>query len=80
MSVPYAKKTWAGPTGSVEDYGMQFRHYLGEIFNGLISNGFIISQVEDCPVYFQADEAFTPGHWDHWQLFVGGFAVVAEKL
>ena len=64
-----------GVTGLV-----QFRHYMADIFNGLIEEGFSIQQVEDSPKYFVRENAEAqPGGWDHWLTYVGGFAVVARK-
>ncbi len=59
---------------------IQFRHYMAEIFNGLIEQGFSIEQVEDSPKYFLREGAEAePGSWDHWLTYVGAFAVVARK-
>jgi SAM-dependent methyltransferase len=64
-----------GTTGSI-----QFRHYMADIFNGLIEKGFSILQVEDSPKYFVQEHAKAePGSWEHWLTYVGGFAVVARK-
>jgi SAM-dependent methyltransferase len=64
-----------GATGSI-----QFRHYMADIFNGLIEEGVTIQQVEDSPEYFVRENAEAePGGWNHWLTYVGGFAVVARK-
>jgi ubiquinone/menaquinone biosynthesis C-methylase UbiE len=64
-----------GATGSI-----QFRHYMADIFNGLIEKGFSIQQVEDSPKYFVRENVEAePGGWNHWLTFVGGFAIVARK-
>ena len=64
-----------GATGSI-----QFRHYMADIFNGLIEEGLSIQQVEDSPRYFVQENAKAePGSWEHRLTYVGGFAVVAGK-
>jgi SAM-dependent methyltransferase len=80
---PYAEKTERSaaeqpegePAGSV-----QFRHYMAEIFDGLVAVGMSIQQVEDDPQYFDPQNAQAePGTWAHWLTYVGAFAVVAKK-
>jgi SAM-dependent methyltransferase len=76
---PYSEKIERngqdGATGSI-----QFRHYMANIFNGLIEKRFSILQIEDSPKYFVQENAKAePGSWDHWLTYVGGFAVVARK-
>jgi SAM-dependent methyltransferase len=59
---------------------IQFRHYMADIFNGLVAVGFSIQRVEDDPQYYaQRNAQAQPGSWDHWQTYVGGFAVVVRK-
>lgn len=79
ITKPYAEKmeqySEDGITGSI-----QFRHYMADIFNGLVKEGFSIQQVEDSPKYFLQENAVAkPGEWNHWLTYVGGFAVVAIK-
>lgn len=79
IAKPYSEKIEQdgeeGATGSI-----QFRHYMADIFNGLIEMGFLIQQVEDSPRYFLQENAEAePGEWNHWLTYVGGFAVVARK-
>ncbi len=52
---------------------------MGDIFNGLLEVGFSIQQVQDSPHYFQQDPEAPSGEWDHWLMYVGGFAIVARK-
>ena len=80
---PYAEKTERiapGETGQAPRGAMQFRHYMHDIFSGLISAGLSIQQVEDDPQYFDPQNAEAdPGTWWHWLTYVGAFAVVARK-
>ncbi len=63
-----------------EDGGIEFRHYLSDIFNGLFEVGFAIEQVYEEPYYEQQNAESQPGSWAHQQTFVsGGFAIVAKK-
>lgn len=80
ITQPYSERTertgTEGATGSI-----QFRHYMADIFNGLIEQGFSIQQVADSPRYFAQENAEAePGEWKHWLAYVGGFAVVARAL
>ena len=80
ITKPYSERVEqaevVGATGSI-----QFRHYMGDIFNGLIEAGFSIQQLEESPNYFlQKNAEAKPGSWDHWLTYVGGFAIVARKL
>jgi ubiquinone/menaquinone biosynthesis C-methylase UbiE len=70
IAVPYAEKTLPKP-----DWAAEFRHYMGEIFNGLIDLGFSIQQVEENPAYLRGAQA-RPGSW---ATFLPGFVVVARK-
>jgi SAM-dependent methyltransferase len=63
-----------------EDGGIEFRHYMDDIFNGLLEAAFIIRQVEDLSRHVQPDLEATPGTWRHQSAYVGGhFVVVAQK-
>ena len=58
---------------------IQFRHYMGDIFNGLLEVGLSIQQVQDSPHYFRQNAEARPGSWDHSLMYLGGFAIVAKK-
>lgn len=76
---PYAEKTERIAAGEPQG-SLQFRHYLADIFNGLLSEGLLIQNVEDDPQYFDSQNAQAePGTWWHWLTYVGAFAVVARK-
>ena len=63
-----------------EDGGIEFRHYLSDVFNGLIEFGFEIRQIDEMPGHLEMDPNAKPGSWDHilghlpWL-----FAIVARK-
>ncbi len=79
ITKPYSERVEQGGEDGGEG-SIQFRHYMADIFNGLVSEGFSIQQVEDSPHYFAPRNAKAqPGGWDHWLTYVGGFAVVARK-
>ena len=58
---------------------IQFRHQIGEIFNELIISGFLIQEVHDAPHLLRSDPDATPGSWRHSLMYLGGFAIVAQK-
>ena len=65
-----------------DDGGIEFRHRLDDIFNGLLDNGFTIQRVYESPYAQQADilNQAVPGSWDHEMRYVaGGFVIVAQK-
>jgi len=71
---PYAQRERQRPDGMIE-----FRHYLSEIFSGLLHTGFSIQHVFESPGDLPAPEA-EPGAYAHWSAFIGGgFTVVARK-
>ncbi len=64
------------------DGGIEFRHRMDDIFNGLLDSGFTIQRVYESP-YAQQTERLnqaTPGSWDHEMRYVaGGFVIIAQK-
>jgi SAM-dependent methyltransferase len=57
-----------------------YRHFLSDIFNGLLEAGFVIQEVQEAPVHLQHDAEAVPGSWEHWLMYVQSqFAVVATK-
>ena len=74
ITQPYTERLFHPETG-VYDY----RHYMGDIFNGLIAEGFSILEVEERP-YVQPNPAVVPGSWRHQVgYYQVGFAVVATR-
>lgn len=78
ISIPYRVTESAQRSDGGGPDSMQFRHHMGEIFEGLIELGFAVKQVQDAPTYFREDEG-APATWDHYLRYVGGFAIVARK-
>ena len=67
-----------------EDGGMEYRHYMEDIFNGLLDAGFAITRVFDLRnLDPQSDEQLRdapPGSWTHQSTYVAGpFAIIAQK-
>lgn len=77
ITMPYAERVERPAEG--EEGSIQFRHYMRDIFNGLLDVGLSIRQVEDSPCYDRHDAQAEPGTWCHWLNYVGGFAIVARK-
>ena len=74
VTVPYAVRRLE------EDDRADFRHFLSDIFNGLVGAGLSILEVQEAPHHFRPWGDAEPGGWDHWLSFVGGmFAVVSRK-
>lgn len=59
---------------------IEFRHFMNDIFNGLIEVGMGIRQVEEAPHYRQQPADIQPGSWEHWLTYVAGFTIVARKM
>ena len=79
ITVPYAETQGILRPDKDGPDSIQFRHHMDEIFNGLLDVGFSIQRVQDSPHYFQQNAKAHPGSWKHWQMHVGGFAIVARK-
>ncbi len=79
ITVPYSVKEKKREGKEVTE----FRHYLGEVFNGLIENEFVIEQVQESPSYndlYGDGQSPEPGSWLHSELYIhGGFYILARK-
>jgi hypothetical protein len=63
------------------DGGIEYRHYMDEIFNGLIANHMSVEQVIDPHPKPPAESSAAAGSWEHEEQYVqGGFAVLARKI
>jgi SAM-dependent methyltransferase len=63
-----------------EDGAIEFRHYLSDIFNGLIENGFSIQQVQEAPEHLKQYPQARPGSWKHFMMYIPIlFAIIAKK-
>jgi len=73
ITQPYSERLLY-PENGLYDY----RHYMGDIFNGLIDEGLSLQELEERP-YAKPDPDATPGSWDHLACYYVGFAIVAAK-
>ena len=63
-----------------EDGGIEFRHYMDDIFGGLVDAGLSLRQVVDKGRHREPDREAPPGSWEHQDSYVGGgFVIVAAK-
>lgn len=77
ISVPYAVKK---EKRSENENVIEYRHYLDEIFNGLIECGFVIERVEEMPRSLYQNKKDKPGSWGHSLLYIPAlFAILARK-
>jgi SAM-dependent methyltransferase len=61
------------------DGGIEFRHYMDDIFNGLLDAGFSIQRVYEAP-YARQEPEDQPGGWEYERSYVAGeFAIIARK-
>jgi hypothetical protein len=76
ITFPYAEKQVKyGEEGSI-----QFRHYLTDIFNGFLSEGFSIQWVQEAPFHLIHNSCASPGTWEHILMYVPWiFAIVGRK-
>jgi SAM-dependent methyltransferase len=74
---PYSERVFPRPDG----VGIEFRHTMAALFNGLLDAGLTIQRVHEAPYAFRRDEGCAPpGSWDHERAYVAGeFVIVAEK-
>jgi len=63
-----------------DDGGIEFRHYIDDIFNGLLDSGFSIQRVHEEPFSRQQDCSAVAGSWHHERAYVaGGFVIIARN-
>jgi SAM-dependent methyltransferase len=75
ITKPYAERIDRRADGAIE-----FRHYMDDIFNGLLDLSFSIQRVCEAPYYKHLDPSAPLGSWSHEQAYVAGrFAIVARK-
>ena len=74
ITKPYAQRERLRPDGM-----MEFRHYLGEVFNGLIDLGFSIQRVFESPLKLPIPKD-RPGSYDHWGAFIGGAYTILAQM
>lgn len=79
LTVPYAVTAQISRSDEGGPDSAQFRHPMGEIFNGLLELGFTIERVQDGPHYFREDPTLVRGTWEHYLRYVGFFAILARN-
>ena len=58
----------------------EFRHFLTDVFNGLIELGFTIQHVQESPFHMHFDPQTEPSSWEHYLNYVPfSFAIIALK-
>jgi SAM-dependent methyltransferase len=76
ITEPYAEALYRR-----EDGGMEFRHYLDDVFNGLANSGLSLREVIDLGRGRAPGPEAVPGSWTHQEAYVGGgFVIVATKV
>ena len=59
---------------------IEFRHYLSDVFNGLIECGFMIDHVQEMPSDLYQNGKPEPGSWEHSLLYNPcSFTILARK-
>ncbi len=75
VSKPYFERVHRREDGAIE-----FRHYMDDIFNGLVDVGLSIRQVVDLSRNKRPDPQAPPESWTHEESYIGGiFVIVAKK-
>ena len=75
ITKPYAVREHRRDDGAIE-----YRHYLSEVFNGLVAVGLSIQHVCEAPCHLQNNPTADPGSWEHIQAHIPWlFAIVARK-
>ena len=63
-----------------DDGAVEFRHYISDVFNGLITEGFKIRSVHEGPNHLKQYLDAVPGSWKHVLMHLPwSFAIIAEK-
>ena len=76
ISKPYAEKTHRRPDG----VGIEFRHYMDDLFNGLLDLEFSIQRIHEAPYSRLPDYLNAPpGSWHHERSHVAGEFVIVAK-
>lgn len=77
IAQPYAEYVFPRPDG----VGIEYRHYMDELLNGLLDAGFSIRRVHEAPYAEMPEYLNAPaGSWNHERSFVAGeFVILAAK-
>ena len=75
ITMPFSATTHQRGTGAIDH-----RHYLKDLFNGLIELGYRIDHVGEAPVHLADASGEEPGSWPHILAHIPWlFAIVARK-
>ena len=75
ISTPYSERI-----EQRDDGGIEFRHYMDDIFNGLLDSGLSIQRVYEEPYSREQDSEAPAGSWNHERAYVaGGFVILARN-
>lgn len=75
LGVPYCETVYRRKDGAIE-----FRHYMDDVFNGLLEAGLSIQGVVDPGRTIKPDPTAPVGSWTHESAYVGGhFIILATK-
>ena len=75
ISAPYSERIEQRDNG-----GIEFRHYMDDIFNGLLDSELSIQRVYEEPYSRLQDSEAPAGSWNHERAYVaGGFVILARK-
>lgn len=80
ITIPYHVKKRIDPPEDGGAPAIQFRHYMDEIFNGLLDAGFSIERVFDPSRHDRPDPDVRPGSWRHWGAYIGGLCILSRKV
>lgn len=71
---PYHEKVDPRDSGEIE-----FRHYMDDIFNGLLDAGLLLQKVVDGGRNNRPDPKSPVGSWTHESAYVGGYFIVVGR-
>ena len=64
-----------------EDGAVEFRHYMDDLFKGLIDRDLAIVRIDDLSKIARPPADAAPGSWAHQEPYVGGlFTILAQRL
>lgn len=75
ITKPYSMREHRRDDGAIE-----YRHYLSDVFNGLVAVGFSIQHVCEAPCHLRSNPIAEAGSWEHILAHIPWlFAIVARK-
>ncbi len=74
ITKPYAERV-----DRREDGGIEFRHYMDDIFNGLLEVGLSLQHVMDWGRHNRPNAEAPPGSWAHQDPYIGGGVIIVAR-